>query len=79
MKMNLKKGLETQREEGKNIYNPFSQRIRSINYRGILMGTKRVAMPYQSYSLETGKFEYTEARVHMSEDFYWYYLLYRKK
>jgi hypothetical protein len=79
MKMNLQKGLETQREEGKNIHNPLSQRIRSVNYRGILIGTKRLATPYQSYSLETGKFEYTESRVHMSEDFYWYYLLYGKK
>jgi hypothetical protein len=72
MKNNLEKGLETQRNTGKNIYNPISQRIRSVNYRGILVNNKRMATPYSTYSFESGKFEYTEARVHVSENFFWY-------
>ena len=76
IKKNLLKGLETQKNEGKNIYNPLSQRIRSVNYRGFLVGNERQSSPYQTYSIETGKFEYTEARVHVSEDFFWYSLFY---
>lgn len=82
MKKNLLTGLETQRKQGKNIYNSLSQRIRSLNYHGILISMKekntRFATPYSSYSIETGKFEYTEARVHVSEDFFWYYVLLKK-
>lgn len=79
MNQNLRNGLKTQEIEGENIYNPLSQRIRSVNFRGILVGKNRLSTPYSSYSLETKKFEYTEARTHVSEDFYWYYLLYGKK
>lgn len=79
MKNNLRKGLETQRNQEKNISNSLSQRIRSVNSRVILVGKTRFATPYSSYCLETGNLEYTEARVHLSEDFYWYYLLYGKK
>lgn len=79
MKNNLKKGLETQKNTGKNIYNPISQRIRIVNYHDILVNNKRMATPYSTYSLESGKFEYTEARVHVSEDFFWYFILSSKR
>lgn len=79
MKNNLQKGLETQRNTGKNIYNSISQRIRSVNYRGILVNNKRMSTPYSSYSLESGKFEYTEARVHVSEDFFWYHIYFSNR
>jgi len=72
MKKNLVKGLKTQKQKKINIGNPLQQRIKSVNFRGILVNNKRLNTPYRSFSLQTGKFEYTDARVHMSEDFFWY-------
>lgn len=96
MTNNLAKGRETQNQQRINIGNPLQQKIKSVNYNGILVenirpvlpesSTKsgkftqvskikeRFASPYISYSLESGKFEYTEARVHMSEDLFWYHI-----
>jgi hypothetical protein len=67
---NLKQGLKTQAQRGMNIYNPASQRHRVINGKGLSIDEKIVFSPYSIvYTDET--FEYSEHRVHMSEDLYW--------
>lgn len=75
MKKNLNQGLKTQRLQKENIHNPISQRIRSVIYHGVLIGNKRVCAPYSFYKFKSGEFEYTEARTHLSEDFFWYYIM----
>jgi hypothetical protein len=70
MLKNLAQGLKTQAQQGTNIFNPISQRHRVINGKGILIDGKIVFSPYSIvYPDET--FEYSEHRVHLSEDFYW--------
>ena len=67
---NLKQGLKTQAQRGMNIYNPASQRHRVINGKGLSIDGKIVFSSYSIvYTDET--FEYSEHRVHMSEDLYW--------
>lgn len=67
---NLQQGLQTQTQLGINIYDPVSQRHRVINGKGISIDGKIVPSPYSIvYSDES--FEYSEHRVHLSEDFYW--------
>ena len=67
---NLRQGLKTQKQLGINIYDPLSQRHRVINGKGILIDGKIILSPYSIvYPDET--FEYSEHRVHLSEDFYW--------
>jgi len=67
---NLRQGLKTQKQLGINIYDPLSQRHRVINGKGILIDGKIFLSPYSIvYPDET--FEYSEHRVHLSEDFYW--------
>ena len=72
MQENLKKGLETQKKLKINIYDSLSQRIRSVNFHGVLVDNKRLSSPYTSYS-KSG-IEYTEERTHLSEDFFWYHV-----
>lgn len=72
MKKNLVKGLKKQNKDKINIGNPIQQKIKSINYHGILVNNERFVSPYASYSVKSKKFQYTEARIHMSEDFFWY-------
>jgi hypothetical protein len=73
MLKNLQKGLETQALLGLNIYNPKSQRYRAINGKGIRIDGTTIPSPYSRvYSDE--KFEYSEHRIHLSEDFYWNYI-----
>jgi hypothetical protein len=73
MSKNLRKGLETQAELGLNIHDSKSQRYRVINGKGIRVDGKIIPSPYSRvYSDET--FEYSEHRIHLSEDFYWNYM-----
>ena len=67
---NLQQGLKTQAQRRINIYNPTSQRHRVINGKGLSIDGKIVFSPY-SIVYEDETFEYSEHRVHMSEDFYW--------
>jgi len=70
---NLKKGLKTQKELKINIYDSLSQRIRSVNYNGVLIDGKRLASPYTSISISRKgliEIEYTEVRTYLSEDFF---------
>jgi len=67
---NLQQGLKTQAKLGINVYDPVSQRHRVINGKGISIDGKIVLSPYSIvYSDES--FEYSEHRIHLSEDFYW--------
>jgi hypothetical protein len=67
---NFQQGLKTQSKLRINIYDPVSQRHRVINGKGISIDGKIVLSPYLIvYSDET--FEYSEHRIHLSEDFYW--------
>jgi hypothetical protein len=77
MQKNLKKGLETQKELKMNIYDSLLQRIRSVNYNGVLVDGKRISSPYTSISKSRKgeiEIEYTEERTHLSEDFFWYHI-----
>jgi hypothetical protein len=73
MQRNLKTGLATQKQQKINIYDPLSQRIRSVNYHGVTINGQRISSPYLSV-LNSGKVEYTEERIHLSEDFFWYHV-----
>ncbi len=67
---NLQQGLKTQHQLSINIYDPVSQRHHIINGKGLSIDGKIVLSPYSIvYPDET--FEYSEHRVHLSEDFYW--------
>jgi hypothetical protein len=74
MNNNLRQGNITQRELGLNIHDPKSQRVRSVRYRGIVVNGIRISAEIDIKI--GGKMEYSEARTHISETFFWYYIEY---
>ena len=73
MKLNLRQGIETQRQFKINVFDSKSQRVKSVRYRGIVING--VHWSAEIPMLISGKMVYSEARTHVSETFFWYYML----